>query len=376
MIDLDGVGRRPASSMCTPAARCSSTSTPLGSRRTRWWKPNARGGCSPSPATRRCAPAGGSTACAPSPPHWAAPWPTSSTRGPRSASRWTGPDQIALTDADLEGLRTWSDLRGTAGEASSLGVLRVLGGDDGALRRGRVVGDPRRGARDPDEPHARRGGDRARLRRRDRLRPAHRNADRRRAPATSRERPDVLRRRSSATPRRRSCAESASSTCPASPRSPRSVTAAELSEILSVFHRECQRRGARRRWPGRQVHRRRGDVGQPHRRRSWRPRRPTWSSTRRPAEAGMQGPGWHRLRTDPRLGRRLLRQRGQPRRPAGRGRRGAGQILATNEVAERLPEWPGPPVAAVGAARIRRTGARVCAASPVRYYRRGGRRPP
>lgn len=39
----------------------------------------------------------------------------------------TGPDQVALTDADLEGLRTWSDLSRTAGEASSLGVLRVLG---------------------------------------------------------------------------------------------------------------------------------------------------------------------------------------------------------------------------------------------------------
>jgi class 3 adenylate cyclase len=39
----------------------------------------------------------------------------------------TDPDQIALTDADLEGLRTWSDLSATAGEAASLGVLRVLG---------------------------------------------------------------------------------------------------------------------------------------------------------------------------------------------------------------------------------------------------------
>jgi class 3 adenylate cyclase len=39
----------------------------------------------------------------------------------------TDPDQIALTEADLEGLRTWSDLSAAAGPASSLGVLRVLG---------------------------------------------------------------------------------------------------------------------------------------------------------------------------------------------------------------------------------------------------------
>ncbi len=39
----------------------------------------------------------------------------------------TDADQIALTEADLEGLRTWSELSAAAGPASSLGVLRVLG---------------------------------------------------------------------------------------------------------------------------------------------------------------------------------------------------------------------------------------------------------
>jgi class 3 adenylate cyclase len=39
----------------------------------------------------------------------------------------TDPDQIALTEADLEALRTWSDLSAAVGAASSLGVLRVLG---------------------------------------------------------------------------------------------------------------------------------------------------------------------------------------------------------------------------------------------------------
>jgi class 3 adenylate cyclase len=36
-------------------------------------------------------------------------------------------DQVALSEADLEGLRTWAQLRTVTGTASSLGVLRVLG---------------------------------------------------------------------------------------------------------------------------------------------------------------------------------------------------------------------------------------------------------
>jgi class 3 adenylate cyclase len=36
-------------------------------------------------------------------------------------------DQIALSEADLEGLRTWSDLSALAGPDTSLGVLRVMG---------------------------------------------------------------------------------------------------------------------------------------------------------------------------------------------------------------------------------------------------------
>ncbi|MDT4920401.1 MAG: hypothetical protein QOI15_1303 [Pseudonocardiales bacterium] len=36
-------------------------------------------------------------------------------------------DQIALSEADVEGLRTWSDLSGFVGEVTALGVLRVLG---------------------------------------------------------------------------------------------------------------------------------------------------------------------------------------------------------------------------------------------------------
>jgi class 3 adenylate cyclase len=39
----------------------------------------------------------------------------------------TDADQIALTEADVDGLRTWSDLAATTGAASALGVLRVLG---------------------------------------------------------------------------------------------------------------------------------------------------------------------------------------------------------------------------------------------------------
>jgi class 3 adenylate cyclase len=37
-------------------------------------------------------------------------------------------DQIALSEADVEGLRTWADLSAVVGEDTSLGVLRVLGG--------------------------------------------------------------------------------------------------------------------------------------------------------------------------------------------------------------------------------------------------------
>lgn len=36
-------------------------------------------------------------------------------------------DQVALSEEDLEGLRTWSELSAVVGEATSLGVLRVLG---------------------------------------------------------------------------------------------------------------------------------------------------------------------------------------------------------------------------------------------------------
>jgi class 3 adenylate cyclase len=36
-------------------------------------------------------------------------------------------DQIALSEADVEGLRTWSELSSFVGEVASLGVLRVLG---------------------------------------------------------------------------------------------------------------------------------------------------------------------------------------------------------------------------------------------------------
>jgi class 3 adenylate cyclase len=36
-------------------------------------------------------------------------------------------DQVALSQADVDGLRTWSDLRSMAGPEASLGVLRVLG---------------------------------------------------------------------------------------------------------------------------------------------------------------------------------------------------------------------------------------------------------
>jgi class 3 adenylate cyclase len=39
----------------------------------------------------------------------------------------TDADQIALSDADLDGLRTWAELSGLVGEAVSLGVLRVMG---------------------------------------------------------------------------------------------------------------------------------------------------------------------------------------------------------------------------------------------------------
>src|SRR5206468_6534068 len=39
----------------------------------------------------------------------------------------TDVDHIALSEADVEGLRTWSELSDATGAASSLGVLRVLG---------------------------------------------------------------------------------------------------------------------------------------------------------------------------------------------------------------------------------------------------------
>jgi len=37
-------------------------------------------------------------------------------------------DQVSLSEADVEGLRTWSDLSRFVGDVTSLGVLRVLGG--------------------------------------------------------------------------------------------------------------------------------------------------------------------------------------------------------------------------------------------------------
>jgi class 3 adenylate cyclase len=40
----------------------------------------------------------------------------------------TDADQVALSEADVEALRTWSELSGVVGEDASLGVLRVLGG--------------------------------------------------------------------------------------------------------------------------------------------------------------------------------------------------------------------------------------------------------
>lgn len=37
------------------------------------------------------------------------------------------PDQLSLSDADLEGLRTWRDINNTLGEETASGLLRVLG---------------------------------------------------------------------------------------------------------------------------------------------------------------------------------------------------------------------------------------------------------
>ena len=151
MIDLDPAGRRPASPTRTPAARCSSTSTPSASRADEMVEAEREGrlfalaGDAQMRSGRRVhslrtAAESIGRPLAEIEHAWAVLGPTV-----------PGPDQVALSQADVDGLQTWSDLSAVTGTDPVTRRPACARRRDGPLRRGRVHGDPGRRAGDPDE---------------------------------------------------------------------------------------------------------------------------------------------------------------------------------------------------------------------------------
>ena len=117
------------------------------------------------------------------------------------------------------------------------------------------------------------------------------------------------------------------------------LTPAQLSELAQRVRRHRLRRGACRRRPGGEVHRRRGDVGELDARAAGARRRSISSSTRRRARKDCRSAPVLRTARSLAINGDYF---GNPVNLAARlvAAAAPGQILATSELHDELPDWP------------------------------------
>ncbi len=236
-------------------------------------------------------------------------------------------DTPILSQADVDSLATWVAMRAHMGSDAADGYMRVLGCIRRPARRGGLVDDPDEHAPAVARPHRRRACHRAGLPGRRRVRPAGGGDDRLDPPPPSGQHANVHRGhhpRAVGRPAVRRWFRRSVRLHGFDP----GADAGRVVGPAQRVRRDYRRRGPRRGRAHREVHRRRGDVGQrrsrPAREGSTRSRPPPTSARSRPA-----GPRRPRVRRDPGLEWRLLRQRRQPRRPAGRVPRSRDRSLST-----------------------------------------------